>query len=67
MSLAACLLLMPMASWAGWDALNMTEGVTEVSREVYDLLLALRDNKPIFLRDVAIVRDNIIYPQFARG
>ena len=25
--------------------------------EVYDLLLALRDNKPIFLRDVAIVRD----------
>jgi len=31
------LLLVPLGAWADWGALNMPQGVTEVSREVYTL------------------------------
>ena len=35
--LSLMLLLVPLGAWADWGALNMPQGVTEISNEVYTL------------------------------
>lgn len=35
--LSLMLLLVPLGAWADWGALNMTQGVTDLSKEVYTL------------------------------